>query len=237
MRPLLSAFVILLMCFGCNNSDEATTESHLESPNETVTAEELVVVCGFCHGDSLQGNDRRDGPALAGLDAWYLELQMQNYRKGIRGYLAEDVPGQVMYFSRGMLRNDATVKSLADYISKMEPGKPMAANGIGARPYIWDSPYAGFESSISGNAEDGKKTYATICLACHGAEGKGLEALGAGNLTYLSEIYMARQLMYFKDGIRGAHPQDLRGQQMAVMARMLTDDQAIADVVAHIAEL
>jgi len=241
MRQLLSALAILLLCFGCNDSGETTVDTSvdtsLESINESVTGEELVVVCGFCHGDSLQGNDRRDGPALAGLDAWYLEQQMQNYREGIRGYLAEDVPGQVMYFSRGMLRNDETIKSLAETISTMEPGKPMAANGIGERPYIWDSPYAGLDPSISGNAEEGRKIYSTICLACHGVEGKGLEALGATNLTYLSEIYMLRQLMYFRDGIRGAHPEDLRGQQMAVMARMLTDDQAIADVVAYIAEL
>lgn len=237
MRPVTSAFAILLLCFGCNSSTDTTTVASAESPNEAVTGEELAVVCTFCHGDSLQGNERRDGPALAGLDAWYLELQMQNFKNGIRGNLAEDVPGQVMYFSRGMLRNDETIRSLAEYISTMEPGKPMAANGVGERPYLWESPYAGLDPSISGNAEDGKKTYATVCIACHGAEGKGLEALGAANLTYLSEIYMTRQLMYFRDGIRGAHPEDLRGQQMAVMAKMLTDDQAIADVVAYIAEL
>ena len=65
----------------------------------------------------------------------------------------------------------------------------------------------------------------------------GLEALGAANLTYLSEVYMARQLMYFRDGIRGAHPEDTRGQQMAAMAELLTDDQMIADVVACISEI
>ena len=65
----------------------------------------------------------------------------------------------------------------------------------------------------------------------------GLEALGAANLTYLSEVYMARQLMYFRDGIRGAHPEDTRGQQMAAMAELLTDDQMIADVVAYISEI
>jgi cytochrome c oxidase subunit 2 len=162
---------------------------------------------------------------------------MQNYRNGIRGNVAEDVPGQVMYFSRGMLRNDATIKSLAEHISTMEPGKPMAANGIGERPYLWESPYAGIDPSISADAEAGKKTYSTVCVACHGAEGKGLEALGAANLLYLSETYMARQLMYFRDGIRGAHPKDTRGQQMAAISKMLTDDQTIADVVAYISEL
>ena len=52
-----------------------------------------------------------------------------------------------------------------------------------------------------------------------------------------ADIYVARQLMYFRDGIRGAHAEDTRGQQMAVMAKLLTDDQMIADVVAYISEM
>lgn len=72
---------------------------------------------------------------------------------------------------------------------------------------------------------------------CHGENGAGNEALGAANLTYLSESYMARQLMYFRDGIRGAHPDDVRGQQMAAMSKLLIDDQSIANVVAYISGL
>lgn len=233
MHPLRSILVMFLLCFGAN----ALAQSTLQSPNETVTGEELFIVCTFCHGDSVQGNDRRDGPALAGLEAWYLELQMHNFKKGIRGNLAEDVPGQVMHFSSPMLRNDYTIASVAEYISALEPGKPMAANAVGARPYIWDSPYAGLEPSIMGDAEAGRETYTTVCTACHGEEGRGNEALGAATLTYLSEVYMIRQLMYFRDGIRGAHPEDIRGQQMAAMAKLLTDDQKIADVVAYISGL
>ena len=208
-----------------------------QTTNETVTGEELFVVCTFCHGDSAQGNIRRDGPALAGLEAWYLELQMHNFKNGIRGYLADDIPGQVMHFTKGMLRNDYTITSLAEYISALEPGKPLAPNALGERPYLWDSPYAGLDPSISGDAEAGEKTFSTVCTACHGADGTGNEELGAANLTYLHEPYMIRQLMYFRDGMRGAHPEDTRGQQMAAIAKTLTDDQSIADVVAYIAGL
>ena len=233
MHPFQLTLAILLMFFSAN----AVAQTTLETPNETVTGEELFVVCTFCHGDSGQGNDRRDGPALAGLEDWYLELQMHNYKNGIRGYPAEDVPGQVMYFSRGMLRNDKTIASLAKYISALEPGKPLARNAVGARPYLWDSPYAGPDPSISGNAESGRETYSAVCMACHAADGRGNEELGAANITYLSDVYMIRQLMYFRDGIRGAHPEDTRGQQMAAIAKLLTDDQTIADVVAYISEL
>ena len=233
MHPLRSILAICLLCFSGN----ALTQTTLETPNETVTGEELFVVCTFCHGDSAQGNIRRDGPALAGLEAWYLELQLHNFKNGIRGYLAEDIPGQVMHFTKGMLRNDYTIASLADYISALEPGKPLAPNAVGERPYLWESSYAGLDPSISGNAEDGGKMFSTVCVACHGADGTGNEELGAANLTYLHEPYMIRQLMYFRDGIRGAHAEDTRGQQMAAIAKGLTDDQAIADVVAYISEL
>lgn len=208
-----------------------------DKPNESVSGEELYVVCGFCHGAEGQGNIRRDGPALAGLEPWYLELQMHNFMDGVRGTTAEDIPGQVMYFARGMLRNDETIKSLAEYISQLEPGKPLATNAVGERPYLWESTYAALDPSITPDAAAGERTYTTVCVACHGADGKGNQELGAADLTYLHEPYMIRQLKYFRDGIRGAHPRDIRGQQMAAMAKTLTDEQAIADVVAYIAGL
>ena len=48
---------------------------------------------------------------------------------------------------------------------------------------------------------------------------------------------MIRQLKYFRDDVRGGHAKDIRGQQMAAIAKSLTDDQAIADVAAYIAGL
>jgi cytochrome c553 len=215
----------------------ALAQMAFDKPNDSVSPDELAVVCGFCHGDKLQGNIRRDGPALAGLEAWYLQLQMNNFKDGIRGNRPDDVPGHVMYLARGMLRDDSTIESLAEYISQLEPGLPLAPNAVGERPYLWESPYAGLDAAIEPDAAAGEKTYATVCVACHGADGTGSEELGAANLTHLHEPYMIRQLKYFRDGIRGAHARDIRGQQMAAMAKTLTDDQAIADVAAYIAGL
>ena len=50
----------------------------------------------------------------------------------------------------------------------------------------------------------------------------------------MSDWYLVTQLKNFKQGIRGAHPNDLYGPQMASMAAMLGDDQAINDLVAYI---
>lgn len=208
-----------------------------ETPNEQVTGEELFAACALCHGTTAQGSKRRDAPALAGLEPWYLERQMHNFRNGLRGTRYEDIPGQVMYYSVGLFRNEETIKSLAQYISTFEPGLPLDGNQISERPYVWDSPYAGLDPAISGDAEAGKTTYTSICVVCHGADGSGNEALGAGNIRYLSDDYMIRQLQYFRDGIRGAHPDDTLGQQMAAMSKVLAGDQGIADVVAYISGL
>jgi cytochrome c oxidase subunit II len=45
---------------------------------------------------------------------------------------------------------------------------------------------------------------------------------------------LVAQLKNFREGIRGTHPQDLYGAQMALIAAILTDDQAINDLVAYI---
>jgi len=209
----------------------------LEKPNETVTGEELFVVCSFCHGENAQGSRRRDGPALAGLPAWYLELQMQNYTDGIRGTHPEDIPGQIMHYSTGMLRNDFTIKSLAEYISKLEPGVPMTRDAMRERPYIWDSTYSEIELGVTPNLEAGAQTYGAVCSACHGPDGAGNEALGTASLVYFSERYLARQLKYFRNGIRGSDPRDIRGMQMAAISNVLSTEQAIADVAAHIVSL
>ena len=42
-------------------------------------------------------------------------------------------------------------------------------------------------------AQQGKETFQTVCAACHGAEGKGNQAIGAPNLTDKTWLYSASQ--------------------------------------------
>jgi cytochrome c oxidase subunit 2 len=50
----------------------------------------------------------------------------------------------------------------------------------------------------------------------------------------MTDWYLKRQLQYFKDGVRGMHPEDQLGYQMTHMVSALKDEQAIDDVVAYI---
>ena len=79
----------------------------------------------------------------------------------------------------------------------------------------------------------GAGDYAAQCLSCHGAKGLGQEALQAPALTSLDPVYIARQLRHFRDGVRGAHPEDTHGSIMAASSAGL-NDASIADLAGYI---
>ena len=204
-----------------------------------VDGEELFKVCSFCHGTQGQGGPTLDAPPLAGMEAWYVERQLHNFRNRVRGTHYDDVPGVQMSIVSGMVRNQATIENIAAYIQSMEPGAPpeLARGGEvagTARPFIWRSQYAALEHPDEPDIENGKTIYTQACVACHGDTGQGNETLGSPKLTDLSNWYMERQMQYFRDGLRGADPTDIFGLQMAAFAKTLADEQAIADVVAYI---
>lgn len=84
-----------------------------------------------------------------------------------------------------------------------------------------------------GDANKGKALYAT-CAACHGQNGEGMQALNSPALAGQEDWYLLTQLKNFKAGIRGKHPKDIYGMQMAPMAMTLADEQAMKDVIAYI---
>jgi cytochrome c553 len=88
----------------------------------------------------------------------------------------------------------------------------------------------------AGDPVRGKTLYAT-CGACHGQNAEGMEALNAPKMAGQEEWYTIRQLQNFKTGVRGSNPKDTYGMQMAPMAQILPDDQAMADVAAYIRSL
>jgi cytochrome c oxidase subunit 2 len=92
----------------------------------------------------------------------------------------------------------------------------------------WQSP-----AQAAGDPERGKTLYA-VCSTCHGADAKGQEETNAPALAGREAWYLVRQLQNFKSGVRGSHPDDIYGQQMAPMAQLLADKQAMEDVAAYL---
>jgi cytochrome c oxidase subunit II len=184
---------------------------------DAAAGQALYAACAACHGASGEGNAALNAPKLAGQGDWYLTRQLVHYKIGARGAHEKDVYGKVMAPMAAILVDDTAMANVAAYIGSL-PDEPAAA------------------TVTTGNARRGKHRYVT-CAACHGADGGGIEAMNAPRLKGMSDWYLVTQLKNFREGVRGTHPQDMHGSQMALMAAMLNNDQAIADVVAYINSL
>ena len=88
-------------------------------------------------------------------------------------------------------------------------------------------------SLAAGDAERGKALFA-VCTTCHGPNGEGMQEMNAPGLAGREEWYIVRQLQNFKSGARGTNPGDIYGLQMAPMAQLLPDKQAMDDVAAYL---
>ena len=71
------------------------------------------------------------------------------------------------------------------------------------------------------------------CANCHGGEGQGIWAMNAPRISGMNDWYTANQLRNFRDGLRGAHPDDYYGRQMAQISMMLNEEQEINDLIAY----
>ena len=96
--------------------------------------------------------------------------------------------------------------------------------------------YRELVAAAPGDPARGQQLYA-VCSACHGVQGEGNQAMNAPKLAGQDGWYLRRQLEYYKSGVRGTHPEDTFGRQMAPMAATLTDEQAVRDVIAYIETL
>lgn len=175
-------------------------------------------VCTACHGPDAQGNPALNAPKLAGQGGWYLTRQLNDFKHGLRGGDPRDSFAQQMAPMAATLTDDAAVRNVVAYIESLPAGER-------APP------------TLAGDIAHGESIYAKTCLVCHGAKGEGVWATNAPKLAGMSDWYMLRQLKNFKEGVRGKHPQDFPGAQMAQMATTLNDDKAIGDVLAYLGTL
>lgn len=172
--------------------------------------------CAPCHGPTGQGNGAIAAPSIAGLPAWYVEAQLTKFREGVRGTHFDDIEGMRMRPMSKALSDAAQVPSVAAHVAALPVQRPAP--------------------TLEGDAEAGKALF-TTCTACHQADAGGNEALHAPSLLAQPDWYLVHQLDKFKTGVRGAHPKDTTGAQMAPMAKTLPDEAAMKNVVAYVMTL
>lgn len=170
--------------------------------------------CQACHQTDAGGSEALKAPALAGLSAPYLALQLRHFRDGVRGTAAADTEGQLMAgIAKGL--SDGDITALAEYLaaqpSVLAP-RPPAPQGFAAR---------GLYSS---------------CSSCHGASAEGFDSLGAPRLAGQHSGYLKAQLLKFRQGLRGTHPDDANGAQMRAMAVAIPNDATLDTLVQYIGQ-
>lgn len=181
---------------------------------DALSAAPLYATCAACHGARAEGNPALNAPALAGQQPAYLQRQLRNFRDGLRGTHERDVPGGQMRVAVAVLRDDASIDAVARYIA----GLPKTTVAPAARADV----------------RNGSNLYHGKCGACHGGKAEGNAALSTPRLAGLDSGYMKRQHRNFLEGVRGASAGDRYGRQMGLMAKVLSSEKDLDDVIAFI---
>lgn len=176
--------------------------------------------CVACHGAAGTGNAALQAPPLAGADADYIARQLRQFRSRVRGGESAQGPAATMQAIAQALPDEAALQAVAQYIGRFKP--------LIAKP----------ESGLSPALLNKGRALFAVCVACHGAHGEGAPALAAPRLTHLPAWYLRSQLLAYRDGKRGSHPEDRQGQQMRqVAAELLADDEDLRAVAAFVSSL
>lgn len=187
------------------------------NPPGLARGRDVYTTCVPCHGANGGGNHELGAPAIAGLPQWYIETQLTNFQKAMRGAHPDDREGARMRPMARSLHRKGDVQSVAEYVSKMAPVAQTA--------------------TLNGGDPAAGETRFALCATCHGADGKGNKDMGAPTLAGQADWYMYAQLQKFKSGMRGAHPDDAMGAQMMAMSQTLEDTTAMKDVVSYVRKL
>lgn len=90
---------------------------------------------------------------------------------------------------------------------------------------------------VDGNVAPEAIGAVAVCTVCHGAEGEGNPVLNAPRIGGMEAWYVARQLKYFKQGIRAETAADVHGTQMRAIALTLENNAVIEDLAEHISDM
>ena len=173
--------------------------------------------CVACHGAAGEGNRALGAPTLTQLSADYLTRQLRHFVNGVRGAHPDDDAGKRMALSVANL-SESDIPDLAALITtELTPAQPA--------------------TTITGDAARGEDYYVNICSACHSGNGQGNDALGAPALAGVNDWYLKSSYQSYLDGLRGSHPDDFYGAQMARLAPALAKGDDIDDVIAFITTL
>lgn len=162
--------------------------------------------CFSCHGLEGEG-DGISVPRLAGLDAGYLQKQMEDYAKDVR---QDPVMTQVARWL-----DDRNRRAVSEYYAALPiPAGPAAASGPAPAIYMQGAPGRGIQA----------------CASCHGVAGEGI---GAANPAIAAQpaAYTIDQLERWRTAKRRNDPRGVMADAVANLTR--PEIEAIAVWLEH----
>jgi len=199
---------------------------------EAVPLEERLQLCAGCHNPD--GNSViPENPKLAGLNAKYLNRQLEDFKAGKRTNPIMDsiIPMVEASEFKALAKYFSEQKRLPGSLAPVEPVAPDAQSGAAAAGAM--SEQAKAEQIAKGQqiyTEGVMATAVPACGGCHGEDGTGSDKfpyIGSQN-----NVYVVNQLTNFKTGARTNDPKAV----MQAVAKRMTDEE-IAAVAEYIQTL
>lgn len=193
-------FLLLLVLISVAGAFLLMRKAEEDPTAEAGSTQALVGRCAFCHGpEGLSENEI--WPSLAGLDAAYIESQLNSFAAGAEG--GRSSPHALQMYAISALLDEAERKEIAEYYAALPP-------------LPW-SPEGGSETArVIYQAGDGA---ILACASCHGDQGEGLPGLGAPRIAGQPARYTAGQLAAYASGARHDN-----GSGMAAIAQAMSED-------------
>jgi len=187
------------------------------SPEETARAAQVFAGCATCHGSEGEGDRQLEAPNIAGLPAWYVQMQLRKFQIGHRGYAAADSAGRRMVEALpALLTRPGDAALVARYVAALPQPVP--------------------PRTLDGDVEAGRVAY-QACIVCHEVDGSGRRDKQAPPVTGLADWYFVAQLRAFRDGLRGTKANDVSGFTMMRPVSIPLSDADLVDLAAYAATL
>jgi cytochrome c553 len=167
----------------------------------------LYAPCGVCHAPRAWGSTDGAIPNLAGQQRRYLERQLALFRSGARVD-----PAMQVVAAHPTFNNHHDIVALATYLSGLDLN-PNPVNGSGEHLRV------------------GQETFAHICAACHGADGRGEAGNRVPRIAGQHYPYLRRQI-----DVAAALHRDLAPPEMTSALRGMRPQEkdALADYISRL---
>lgn len=111
------------------------------------------------------------------------------------------------------------------------------SHALGLTGLIWVTALSGCHPEGARPTLSGAELYDASCKQCHGATGQGQLGITTPAIAGLKAWYVEGQLLKFRTGVRGAHPDDFDGLRMRPMSQQLMNAEEVKAVSAYVATL